>query len=329
MKRFHQHRIDAQTREQFAETHLKAADFIPALFVTENTNELERIAGLDGTWHVGLNRLAEALQPWMVLGLDKVLLFGVPHEAAKTPDGQAAWDGDPIVSQAIRRIKAEFPRLVIFTDVCLCAYTSHGHCGIIRGQNGQIDNDATLPGLAAMALAHARSGADWVAPSAMMDGQVAAIRETLDRNGFGPDRTRVLGYSAKFASGFYGPFRGAAASAPDFGDRKSYQMDPRNGREAMEEIQADLDEGAAAVMVKPALNYLDVLARARDGWPQVTLAAYHTSGEFMSLKAAAAAGVLEYPRALSEQLHAIKRAGADWIIGYAAQEYLESLIPRS
>ena len=322
MERFHQHRIDAQTREQFAETRLEPSNFIPALFVTEIPNQLERISGLDGTWHAGLDRLGDAIRPWLVLGLDKILLFGVPNEAAKTSDGRAAWARDPIVSQAIRRLKAEFPTLTIFTDVCLCAYTTHGHCGIIQDRSGHIDNDATLPGLAAMALSHAKAGADWVAPSAMMDGQVAAIRAELDQNGFGPDQTQVLGYSAKFASAFYGPFRGAAASAPDFGDRKSYQMDPRNGREALAEIQADLDEGAAAVMVKPALNYLDVIARAHDLWPNTTLAAYHTSGEYMTLKAAAAAGVVEYQRALSEQLHAIKRAGADWIISYAAEEYL-------
>jgi len=321
MKRFHNHRIDARTRELHAETRLLPTDFIPALFVMEPDYQLERIKGLDGTWHVGIDRLAEAIQPWLALGMDKVLLFGVPDELQKSAAGRTAWEGETLVARAIRRIKTDFPDLTVFTDVCLCAYTDHGHCGLLR-PNGQIDNDTTLPLLAAMALSHARAGADWVAPSAMMDGQVAAIRKELDNNGFGPDRTKVLGYSAKFASAFYGPFRGAAASAPEFGDRTTYQMDPRNGKEALEEIAADLAEGASAVMVKPALNYLDVIARARDAWPQSRLAAYHTSGEFMALKAAAAAGVVDYKRGLSEQLHAIKRAGADWIIGYAGEEYL-------
>lgn len=324
MTRFHQNRVDAQTRDRLAETKLAATDFIPSLFVTEQADQLSPVPGLDGTWHVGLNRLAEALEPWLRLGLDKVLLFGVVGAGNKTRNGQAAWDGDPLVAQAVRRIKAQLPELTVFTDVCLCAYTDHGHCGVAPDRGGRIDNDATLPLLAAMALCHAQAGADWVAPSAMMDGQVAAIRQALDAAGGQAKQAKVLGYSAKFASAFYGPFRGAADSAPDYGDRRSYQMDPRNGREAIEEIRADLEEGAAAVMVKPALNYLDVIAQARAAWPQALIAAYHTSGEFMATKAAGAAGVLDYGRAIDEQLHAIKRAGADWIISYAAAEWLQA-----
>jgi len=325
MQRFHQNRRNQAVRDACAETRLGAADLIPALFVVEDENYLQAVPGLETTWHAGIKRLAEALSPWFALGMDKVLLFGICPEEHKTPDGRAAWSADSLIARAVREIRTRFPAISVITDVCLCAYTSHGHCGVLTAEDHQescqIDNDATLPLLAAMAVCHARAGAQWVAPSAMMDGQVQAIRQALDAAGF--QATRILGYSAKFASALYGPFRGAAGSAPGLGDRASYQMDIRNGREALSEIAADLAEGAAAVMVKPAVHYLDVIARARDKWPEATIAAYHTSGEFMALRAAAQAGVLDGRKALHEQLTAIKRAGADWIITYGGAAWLK------
>jgi porphobilinogen synthase len=327
MIRFHQNRLDAVTRERLAETVLSPADFIQVFFLVEGAGILEPVAGLAGTAHLSPDRLAEAARPFLDRGISRFLLFGSVDQTLKSPDGRAAWVPDALVARGVASLKRAHPSATVMTDVCLCAYTTHGHCGLLSdGPHGQarIDNDATLPLLAAMARRHAEAGADWVAPSAMMDGQVAAIRRELDAAGSARDGgqpCRVLGYSAKFASAFYGPFRGAADSSPQSGDRKTYQMDWRNGREALEEVAADLAEAADAVMVKPALSYLDVLARSRDRFPDAVLAAYHTSGEFMGLRAAARAGVFPYRAALAEQLTAIKRAGANWIIGYAVADF--------
>jgi porphobilinogen synthase len=241
-----------------------------------------------------------------------VLLFGLPE--TKDPGASEAFASDGIVQQAVRRIKADFPAVVVITDVCLCAYTDHGHCGLLTDR-GTIDNDTTLPVLARVALSHAEAGADIVAPSDMMDGRIAAIRATLDGGGF--PETPIMAYSAKFASAFYGPFREAAHSAPSHGDRRSHQMDPANGREALREIAADIAEGADMVMVKPAMPYLDVLAQARAAF-DLPITAYQVSGEYSMLKNAAAHGLLDERRAMLEALTSIKRAGADSIITYAA-----------
>jgi len=242
-----------------------------------------------------------------------VLLFGLAER--KDPEAREAWEENGLVPQAVRRIKAIAPELVVITDVCVCAYTDHGHCGIVR--DGRVDNDATLALLARMALAHAAAGADLVAPSAMMDGQVRAIREALDEAGFVD--VGIMAYSAKFASAFYGPFREAADSVPRFGDRRSYQMDPPNAREALREIERDIAQGADIIMVKPALAYLDVIRRARERFDH-PLAAYNVSGEYSMVKAAAQMGWLDEERAMMEILIAIKRAGADRIITYFAKE---------
>jgi len=247
------------------------------------------------------------------LGIRAVLLFGLAER--KDPEAREAWEENGLVPQAVRRIKAIAPELVVITDVCVCAYTDHGHCGIVR--DGRVDNDATLALLARMALAHAAAGADLVAPSAMMDGQVRAIREALDEAGFVD--VGIMAYSAKFASAFYGPFREAADSAPRFGDRRSYQMDPPNAREALREIERDIAQGADIIMVKPALAYLDVIRRARERFDH-PLAAYNVSGEYSMVKAAAQMGWLDEERAMMEILIAIKWAGADRIITYFAKE---------
>ncbi len=246
-------------------------------------------------------------------GIPAVLLFGIP--AAKDEQASEAYAADGIVQRAAKALKQAEPDLLVITDVCLCEYTSHGHCGIVR--DGDVDNDATLPLLAKTALSHAQAGADMVAPSAMMDGQVAAIRQALDENGFG--QTPIMAYAAKYASAFYGPFREAAESAPQFGDRCGYQMDPANAREALREIEGDVAEGADIVMVKPALAYLDVLARARRRF-DLPLAAYNVSGEYAMIKAAAANGWLDEKRVVLETLTAIKRAGADIVITYHAKD---------
>jgi len=324
-KRFRPGRKDQTIRDKRAETTLEAKHFILPLFVSTNPDSIEAIQGFDGVYRFGVQRLVLAIEQAVKAGISKVLLFGVPDAKDKSPDGHASADPEGFVPQAIRVLRAAYPGLTVMTDVCLCAYTDHGHCGIVR--DADVDNDATLPALAAMALAHARAGAQVVAPSAMADGQVAALRKTLDADGL--LQVQVMGYAAKFASAFYGPFRSAAESAPGFGDRKSYQMDPRNGHEALDEIKADIGEGAEIVMVKPGLTYLDVIARAKDRWPIIPMAAYHTSGEFMLLKAAALAGVIDYKTGLFEQFYALRRAGADLIISYAAPDFLGVSVPSS
>jgi porphobilinogen synthase len=295
------------------ETALDPGDFIFPLFVSEVISEPVPIGSMPGQFQWPVGAMARQAEELARLGVGAVLLFGVPEH--KDEIGSSAWDERGPVQRAIREMKAAVPELVIVTDVCMCEYTSHGHCGLVR--DGEVQNDETLELLAREALSHVEAGADIVAPSDMMDGRVAALREALDGAGF--SGTPIMAYSAKFASVFYGPFREAAESAPQFGDRRSYQMDPANGREALREIALDIQEGAEIVMVKPALPYLDVLARARDQF-DLPLAAYNVSGEYAMVKAAAANGWLDERRATLETLTSIKRAGADMIITYHAIE---------
>lgn len=300
------------------ETRLAPEDFIYPLFVRPGRNLQEPIPSMPGQFRFTVDRLEAEVEEAVRLGIRAVLLFGLAEQ--KDPEAREAYDEAGVVPQAIRRIKAVAPELVVITDVCVCAYTDHGHCGLVR--DGEVDNDATLSLLARMALAHAAAGADLVAPSAMMDGQVRAIREALDGAGF--TNVGIMAYSAKFASAFYGPFREAADSAPRFGDRRSYQMDPPNAREALREIERDIAQGADIVMVKPALAYLDVIRRARERFDH-PIAAYNVSGEYSMVKAAAQRGWLDEARAVMEILTAIKRAGADLIITYFAKEAARAL----
>jgi porphobilinogen synthase len=309
-------RATAADRDRNAEVTLSAADFILPFFVVEGTGIEKPLATLQGVSHLSVDKLIEAVRGTAAAGVDKVLLFGVVEAGLKAPDARAATRADSLIARAVAAVKKALPQVTVMTDVCVCAYTDHGHCGVLKGS--EIDNDASLPLLAEMALGHARAGADFVAPSAMMDGQVAAIRARLDEEGL--TKTKILGYSAKYASKLYGPFRDAAASAPSFGDRKSYQMDVRNRQQGVEEAAADLAEGAAWLMVKPSTFYLDVLAAIKDRFPTVPLAAYHTSGETMLLRHGAAAGLFDWKDALLENLYSIKRAGADVIITYNAVE---------
>ncbi len=300
-------------RELARETRLSARQLICPLFVRPGRGVKEPIASMPGQFRLSLDQLPQEAEELLSLGVPAVLLFGIPEHKDET--GSEAYDERGLVQKAVRALKREFPELVVMTDVCLCAYTSHGHCGLVR--DGEVLNDETLELLEKAAVSHAAAGADVVAPSAMMDGQVQAIREALDEQGF--PQTAIMSYAAKYASAFYGPFREAADSAPEFGDRASYQMDPANAREALCEIELDVQEGADAVMVKPALAYLDVIARARER-VDVPLAAYNVSGEYAMLKAAVERGWLEERRAVLETLTALRRAGADWIITYFAKD---------
>ena len=297
------------------ETEINARDLIYPLFVCRGEGVRQEIPAMPGQYRWSVDRLPEEIVRVADLGVSAVLLFGVVDEGDKDERGSASWDDHGVVQEAVRAIKRAAPELVVVTDVCLCEYTAHGHCGAVAA--GQIVNDATLDLIARQTVSHARAGADIVAPSGMMDGQVAAIRAALDREGLA--HIPILAYSAKYASGFYGPFRQAAGSAPQFGDRRSYQMDPANGREALREIETDLQEGADMVMVKPALAYLDVIALARQRF-NAPIVAYNVSGEYSMLKAAAQQGWLDERRVALEILTAIKRAGADLIITYSAPE---------
>ena len=300
-------------RSLIRETRLSASSFIYPLFVTHGQGVRQPIEPMPGCYHLSLDLLAEEAVEVADLGIPGVLLFGLPAE--KDPLGTGAYDPEGIIQEAIKVIKQAAPQLLVVTDVCLCEYTDHGHCGVI--ENGKVDNDQTLELLARSALAQVQAGADLVAPSAMMDGQVRAIREALDRAG--EQNVPIMGYAAKYASSFYGPFRVAADSTPQFGDRRSYQMDPANRRMAMREIEADIAEGADIVMVKPAMTYLDVLQQARQRFDH-PIAAYNVSGEYPMIKAAARQGWIDEKAATLELLTAIQRAGADIIITYHAKE---------
>jgi porphobilinogen synthase len=295
------------------ETQLTTTDLIYPLFIVEGEDIKEPIPSMPDQFRFSVDKLIHEAKEIRDLGIPSVLLFGIPDE--KNPVGSEAYAPDGIVQKAIRSLKQCIPDLIIVTDVCLCEYTDHGHCGYINGDH--VDNDATVELLAQTAVSHAQCGADIVAPSAMMDGQVAAIRKTLDDEGF--QDLPILGYAAKFASAFYGPFREAAESVPQFSDRQSYQLDPGNAKEALREVDLDIGEGADIVMVKPALAYLDILHRVRESC-LLPLAAYSVSGEYAMIKAAASAGWLDEDRVLMEATIAIKRAGADLIITYSAKE---------
>ncbi len=295
------------------ETHLSIEQFIYPLFIAEDLDEPREISAMPGIMQWPLEYLGREAERIVNLNIPAVLLFGIPSE--KDEVGSQAYASEGIIQQAIRRIKAETPDLLVMTDVCLCEYTSHGHCGVIH--NGSVQNDESLELLARMALSHVEAGADLVAPSDMMDGRVGAIRRTLDEQGY--SSTPIMAYSAKYASGFYGPFREAAGSAPQFGDRRSYQMDPANVREALREVDLDIAEGADIVMVKPALAYLDVIRQVRDHC-DLPIAAYNVSGEFSMIKAAAQQGWIDEKRIVMEVLTGIRRAGADMIISYFAPD---------
>ena len=302
-------------RAMVREHRLCRESLVQPLFVVPGAGVRKEIASLPGQFHLSVDRLAEEAQRIEAAGVPAVLLFGIP--AAKDPEGSGAWAQDGIVQQAVRALKKAAPNLLLIADVCLCEYTSHGHCGVLRERAGRVEvvNDPTLELLARTAIAQAEAGADVIAPSDMMDGRVAAIRRALDGKGFA--ETPILSYAAKFASAFYGPFREAAGSAPERGDRAGYQMDPPNAREALREMELDFEEGADILMVKPALPYLDILRAARDRFP-LPLAAYQVSGEYAQIIAAARAGWLDQERAMMETLTAIRRAGADILITYFA-----------
>ena len=302
-----------QLRTLTRETRLSASQFIYPMFVTHGQGRREPIEPMPGCYHFSLDMLAEEVGEAHELGIPGVLLFGLPAE--KDAVGSEAYDPEGIIQEAIRVIKRDVPDMLVITDVCLCEYTDHGHCGIV--DNGHVDNDASLELLARAALSQVQAGADLVAPSAMMDGQVRAIRDSLNDHGY--TDVPIMGYAAKYASAFYGPFRVAAGSTPQFGDRRSYQMDPANRRMAMREIESDIAEGADIVMVKPALAYLDVIKQARGRFDH-PLAAYNVSGEYAMVKAAGSQGWIDEKMVTLELLTAIRRAGADIILSYHAKE---------
>jgi porphobilinogen synthase len=315
MRRLRQH---PALRELVRETEIGVRDLILPLFVRHGTNARQPIGSMPGHSQLSVDLLTPEIREIGDLGIPGVILFGIPR--SKDMTGSAALRDDGIVQQAIQKIKETSRDLLVITDLCFCEYTDHGHCGVVvdRGGRSDVDNDATLELLAQQAVSHARAGADVIAPSGMMDGMVAAIRRGLDSAGF--EQTPILSYAAKYASAFYGPFREAAESSPQFGDRRTYQMDPGNSREALREVALDLAEGADLIMVKPALSYLDVICRVKQAHPEVPLCAYNVSGEYSMLKAAAANGWLDEKRTTVEILTSIKRAGADMVITYSAKD---------
>jgi porphobilinogen synthase len=300
-------------RRLVRETRLSTDDLVLPLFVCPGQGVANPVGSMPGVFQHSVDRIVETAAEAWGEGIRAVLLFGIPEH--KDEVGSAAWSADGIVQRALRALTKEVPGLVKIADVCFCEYTSHGHCGVLDGE--QVDNDATLENLARQSVSLAEAGADVIAPSDMMDGRVGFIRDSLDVAGSAA--TPILAYAVKFASGFYGPFREAAESAPSFGDRRSYQMDPANGREAMREAELDVEEGADMLMVKPALPYLDILVKLRERF-DLPLAAYHVSGEYAMMKAAAERGWIDYDRVMMESLTAIRRAGADLILTYAARE---------
>lgn len=306
-------RKTAALRSFVRETELLPRDFVYPLFAINGKNVKKPIASMPGVYQLSVDNIVREGEECLRLGIPAVILFGIP--ASKDEKGTSAFDPAEAVQQAVSALKRQFPELLVITDVCLCEYTSHGHCGLITA--GEVENDLTLNLLAQTALSHARAGADIVAPSDMMDGRVAAIRSALDEHGF--VQTPIMSYAVKYASAFYGPFRDAAGSVPQFGDRRSYQMDPANCREALKEVAQDLAEGADMLMVKPALAYLDII-RAVKAATNLPLAAYNVSGEYAMVKAAAEKGWLDEKRVVLEMLLSMKRAGADMILTYFAKE---------
>jgi len=300
-------------RRMIRETALSVDDLVAPLFVIHGRGVKNPISSMPGNFQMSIDNLVEEVKKIQGVGIPAIMLFGIPE--VKDEEGSGAYAEDGIIQQAVRKIKDEVADILVITDVCLCQYTSHGHCGVLDGE--EVDNDATLELLTRTALSHVLAGADMVAPSGMMDGQVCAIREILDEAGRAD--VPIMAYSAKYASCFYGPFREAAEGAPQFGDRRSYQMDPPNSREAIREVALDIEEGADIIMVKPALPYLDIIRRVKDEF-DLPLAAYNVSGEFSMIKAADKLGWLDGEKAMMESLVSIKRAGADIIITYFAQE---------
>ena len=306
-------RRNENLRRMVRETHLSVNDFIMPLFIVPGSEVTNPISSMPGIAQLSVDRAVEECKEIRDLGIPGVILFGIPDH--KDPVGSDAYADDGIIQTALNALKEEVPGLLLMTDVCFCEYTDHGHCGIITGQD--VDNDATLEILVKESVSHAQAGADIIAPSDMMDGRVGAIRQGLDSAGF--PHIPILAYAAKFASGFYGPFREAAESTPQFGDRRSYQMDPANGDEAVREVGFDIEEGADMVMVKPALPYLDIIRRVKDHF-DYPVAAYNVSGEYAMIKAAAQNGWLDEERVMMEALTSIKRAGADMILTYFAKD---------
>jgi len=313
MTRLRRLRKNENIRRLVRENHVTIDDLVYPLFVVHGKGIKEEIKVMPGVYHLSIDRLEAEIKEVVDLGIPSVLLFGVAKD--KDEWGSEAYDSEGIVQQAVREIKKLAPELVVITDVCLCQYTSHGHCGVIRDEH--VVNDATLELLAKTALSHAQAGADMVAPSDMMDGRVGAIRALLDQEGY--RYVSIMAYSAKYASAFYGPFRDAAGSAPQFGDRRAYQMDPANGDEALRETLLDIQEGADIVMVKPAMSYLDIVYRMKQSF-QMPVAVYNVSGEYSLVKAAAEAGYIDEPRMVMEMLTSMKRAGADILITYFAKD---------
>ena len=305
-------------RRMCRETRLSADSLIYPIFVDETLSGTRPIDSLPGQYQYGLDTVEQAVADCIAAGVRSCILFGIP--ARKDETGSSAWDPEGVIQKAIRKIKAVYPDFYIITDVCLCEYTSHGHCGALCGH--KVDNDATLELLCRTALSHARAGADMVAPSDMMDGRVAAIRARLDEHGF--QNVPILSYSAKYASAFYGPFRAAAGSAPSFGDRKGYQMDPHNRKEALKECALDVEEGADLLMVKPALPYLDVIRECANAF-RLPLCAYQVSGEYAMIKAAAREGLIDEHRVMCESAVSIFRAGANMLITYYAKELADAM----
>lgn len=321
MKRPRRLRLNQNIRDMVRETSLNVKDLIYPYFVVEGENVKEEIEAMPKVFHFSIDKLVEDVKETYELGIPAILLFGIP--SSKDEAGSQAYASSGIVQRAVRAIKEAIPSMIVITDVCLCEYTSHGHCGVV--ENGYVDNDKTLELIAKTALSHAKAGADMVAPSDMMDGRVGCIRQILDSEGY--VTVPIMAYSAKYASGFYGPFREAAQSAPQFGDRRSYQMDPANSDEALREIALDIEEGADIVMVKPALAYLDIIRRAKDSF-KVPLATYNVSGEYSMIKAAALKGWLDEKVVVLESLTSMKRAGADMIITYFAKDAAKWLTTR-
>lgn len=311
-------RANANIRALVQENTLTVNDFIYPIFIEEGKNICTEISSMPGIFRYSLDTVAKELDEVVSLGIKAVLLFGIP--SGKDEIGSETWNDEGIIQQAIRYIKKHYPQLYVITDVCFCEYTSHGHCGVLHHHD--VDNDKTLSNTQKQVVSHAKAGADMVAPSGMMDGVIASIREALDNNGF--SHIPVMGYSAKYASAFYGPFRDAADSTPEFGDRRTYQMDPANRREAMKEVLLDIEEGVDIVMVKPALSYLDIISDVKQN-TDLPVAAYNVSGEYSMIKAAAQKGWIDGEKVMHESLLSMKRAGADIIITYFAKEMAQLL----
>ncbi|MBW6482453.1 MAG: porphobilinogen synthase [Vicingaceae bacterium] len=311
--RLRENRKTAEIRAKLSETQLQVTDFIYPLFIEEGTNIKKEIVSMPDIYRYSLDRINEELEEVVELGIKSVILFGIPLH--KDAEGSESWNDEGIIQQAIRQIKRDYPNLQVIADVCFCEYTNHGHCGVLC--NNDVDNDLTLVNLRKQVLAQAKAGVDMVAPSGMMDFAVREIRDELDKNGF--QHIPVMGYSVKYCSSYYGPFRDAADSAPSFGDRRTYQMDPANRNEAIKEAQADVDEGAAILMVKPALSYLDIIRDLKNNF-DLPIAAYNVSGEYAMIKAAGKNGWIDEQKVMMETLLSIKRAGAAIIITYFAKE---------